>query len=244
MNKIAHTLLAPKVILGIAAHPDDLDFGAGGTMSKFAAEGAEVYCLILTDGSRGSSDRTMTRERLRDIRRDEQHKAAEILGVKEVFFCDFPDGALENTQDVKREIVRVIRKVRPDVVIALDPTEVYSAKAGLINHSDHRAAGQAALDAIYPLTRDHMSFSELLAEGLEPHAVQTALLIRFAHEQTNFAVDISDQIDQKMQAMAAHSSQFSDHSKLDKWVRGHASDVGKLYKHIYAEAFVRIDIGL
>lgn len=242
MNEIAHVALAPKIILGIAAHPDDLDFGAGGTMAKFTAEGAEVYYLVLTDGGSGSSDRAMTRERLRDMRRDEQRAAAKILGVKEVFFCDFPDGALENTRDVKREIARIIRKVKPDVVVTIDPTEVYSAQAGMINHPDHRAAGQAALDAVYPLARDHMSFPELLAEGLEPHAVRTALLIRFAHEQTNFAVDISEQMDQKMNAMAAHSSQFSDYPKLDSWVRGHASDMGKLYEHMYAEAFVRIDI--
>lgn len=234
--------IAPKIVLGVAAHPDDLDFGAGGSMAAFAAQGAAVYYLILTDGSKGSSDRDMTAERLRDIRRDEERAAAKILGAKEVFFCDFPDGLLENTPEVKREIVKVIRQIKPDTVITLDPTEVYSAAAGLINHPDHRAAGQATLDAIYPLARDHMAFPELVANGLEPHAVQTALLIRFAQEQAHFAIDITAFFDKKMQAMAVHKSQFADHAQLDAWVRGHATQAGKQHGYAFAESFVRIEI--
>ena len=234
--------LVPKVVLGVAAHPDDLDFGAGGTVAALAKQGAEVYYLILTDGSSGSSDRTTTPARVRDARRAEQRAAAGTLGVREVFFCDFPDGALENTQAVKQEVVRIIRQLRPDLVITLDPTEVYSASAGLINHPDHRAAGQAALDAVYPLARDHMAFPQLLAKGLEPHTVATALLIQFGQEHTNFGVDITTQFDKKLAAMQAHASQFADHSALDAWLRGHAQEAGKLYGHTYAEAFVRIDI--
>jgi LmbE family N-acetylglucosaminyl deacetylase len=242
MNKSTNTPLAPKIVLGVAAHPDDLDFGAGGTMAAFARAGAKVYYLVLTDGGKGSSDRTMTPERLRDLRREEQRHAADILGLQEVFFCDYPDGALENTQDVKREVVKVIRQVKPDVVVTLDPTEVYSVAAGLVNHPDHRAAGQAALDALYPLARDHMTFPELLEQGLEPHNVPTVLLIRFAQEHTNYATDITDVFDVKMQAMAAHASQFGDQERLDAWVRGHAAEAGKQYGYTYAEAFVRIDI--
>lgn len=241
MNKLP---LSPKVVLGVAAHPDDLDFGAGGTMAAFARAGADVYYLILTDGGKGSEDRSMTSEALRDTRRKEQRAAGRILGLKEIFFRDFPDGTLENTQEVKREVVKVIRQVKPDVVVTLDPTVVYnySGPDGLINHPDHRAAGQAALDAVYPLARDHMSFPELLAEGYEPHKTKTVLLIRFSLEGNIFAVDITDTLDLKLQAIAAHASQFSDMAATEKQLRTFADHAGKTFGYPSAEPFVRLDI--
>ena len=162
MNAHTPAPLTPKVVLGIAAHPDDLDYYAGGAMAVFAKQGADVFYLVLTDGGKGTSDRSMASETLRDIRREEQRKAIEVLGVKDVFFRDHPDGTLENTLDVKREVVQVIRQIKPDVVVAMDPSVLYFAPEGLVNHPDHRAAGQAALDAVYPLARDRCCSSALI----------------------------------------------------------------------------------
>lgn len=242
MNQPTQTPLSPKIVLGVGAHPDDLDFFAGGTMATFAQQGADIYYLILTDGSRGSDDRTMTTERLRDMRRDEQRTAANILGVKEVFFCDFPDGLLENTPDVKREIVRVIRRVKPDLVITLDPGELYVAEDGLINHPDHRAAGQATLDAVYPLARDHMTFPELLDDGLEPHNTSTVLLTRLNPASATFVVDVEAVLDLKSQALGAHASQFGDLEHIKTWMHELCSRAGKPFGYEFAEPFVRIDV--
>lgn len=237
--------LNPKIVLGVAAHPDDLDYGAGGTMAAFAQQGAEVYYLILTDGGKGSEDRSITSEALRDLRREEQRNAGEILGLKEVFFLDYPDGTLENTQAVKRDIVKVIRKVKPDVVVTFEPSTLYAATTGLINHPDHRAAGQATLDAVYPLARDHMSFPELLTEGYEPHKTPTVLLSRFDldPESANFAMDITNTLELKFQALEAHKSQFSDLDSLKTSLRQLASEAGKRNGCTYAEPFIRLDIG-
>jgi LmbE family N-acetylglucosaminyl deacetylase len=244
MNNPAKPPLSPKVVLGIAAHPDDLDYTASGSMAAFAAQGADVYYLILTDGGKGSSDREMTTERLRDMRREEQRNAAKIIGLKDVFFLDYPDGALENTQDLKRDIVKVIRQVKPDVVVTLDPLEVYSAASGIINHPDHRAAGQAALDAVYPLARGHMTFPELLEQGLEPHETPTVLLAGwFGQEKpTNFAVNITDTIDLKFKALEAHESQFGSLEALAANMRQKAAKLGTPYAYNFAEAFIRIDV--
>jgi LmbE family N-acetylglucosaminyl deacetylase len=242
MSQTASDALHPRVVLGIAAHPDDLDYYAGGSMAAFARQGAAVYYLILTDGGKGSEDRTMKPEVLRDIRRGEQRKAGEILGLKDVYFLDYPDGALENTLAVKREIVKTIRTVKPDVVVALDPSVVYSAQEGFINHPDHRAAGQAALDAVYPLARDHLSLPELLAEGHEPHKTKTVLLIRYGLEGTSYAVDISDTLELKLQALSAHASQFGDQERIKSELSQHAAVAGEPYGYMFAEQFLRIDI--
>ncbi len=242
MNPTILDPLSPKVVLGIAAHPDDLDFYAGGSMAAFAKQGAEVYYLILTDGGKGSEDRSMKPETLRDIRRDEQRQAAEILGLKDIFFLDYPDGELENTLEVKRAIVKTIRKVKPDVVVTLDPSVLYLAQDGLINHPDHRAAGQAALDAVYPLARDHLSFPELLTEGYEPHKTKSVLLIRLGLEGNSFAVDVADTLELKLQALGAHASQFNDLENMKPKLSQFAARAGEPYGYAFAEPFLRIDI--
>lgn len=231
--------LAPKVVLGVAAHPDDIDYYAGGTMGAFAQQGADVYYLVLTDGGKGSDDRNAMPEDLRDLRREEQRRAAKILGVKDVFFCDYPDGTLENTLEVKRDVVKIIRKVKPDVVVTFDPTVSYIAKDGFINHPDHRAAGQATLDAAYPLARDHMSFPELLADGYEPHATSTLLLMAAA--QPTFGIDVTDTLEVKFEALSMHESQFTL-QKMKATMSEQAAAAGKKFGYEYAELFVRIDI--
>jgi LmbE family N-acetylglucosaminyl deacetylase len=234
-------VLKPKVVLGVAAHPDDLEFTAAGTMAKYITEGAKGYYFILTNANKGTEDRTVEPDQLRDTRRAEQRRAGEILGLTDVFFGDYDDGCLECCRDVKRDIARIIRTVRPDVVITMDPSLLYSAEYGYVNHPDHRATGQATLDAVYPLARDHLSFPELLAEGLEPHKTSTVLLVNF--ERQNYHVDISSHLETKLQALGAHASQLSDPSAACDMVRGWAERVGAQAGVRYAEGFVRIDVG-
>lgn len=231
----------PKVVLGVAAHPDDLDFGAAGTIAAWVAAGAEVYYLILTNGNKGSSDFHADPKVLCETRRNEQREAARILGVKDVFFCDYEDGCLCVDMDVKRDIARVIRQVRPEAVITMDPSMLYDATRGFINHPDHRAAGQSALDAIYPLARDHLSLPELYNdEGLKPHNVATVYLINFNDQ--NCFIDISDTFDKKMEALAAHASQIPDLARTRQLMQSIASSIGEDCDVQYAEGFIRIDI--
>ena len=210
-------------------------------MAHFAEQGAKVYYLILTDGGKGSEDRSMSSENLRDMRRIEQRNAGKVLGLEDVFFGDYPDGQLENSMDVKCDVVRIIRRVKPDVVVSMDPSVLYSAERGFINHPDHRAAGQAALDAVFPLARDHMSFPELLEEGLEPHKTKTMLLTNF--ERSNFAVDVSGTLELKFKALKEHVSQVpEDLAVMKERLTERAAKAGEPYGYKYAEAFVRIDI--
>lgn len=231
----------PKIALGVAAHPDDLDFSSAGSVAAWTAQGAEVYYLILTNGDKGSADPSADTKALSELRRGEQRAAAKILGVRDVFFCNYEDGELMVSMDVKRDIARIIRTVRPDTVIAFDPTMIYDAERGFINHPDHRAAGQATLDAVYPLARDHMSFPELYQqEHLEPHNVSTVLLSNF--QQQNFFVDITDSFDTKMKGLSAHTSQVPDTVKTETMLRSMAKKMGKKAGCTYAEGFMRIDV--
>lgn len=232
--------LQPKVVLGVAAHPDDLEFGMAGTVAKYVSQGALGYYLILTNANKGSADRSITPKALRDLRRKEQRHAGEIIGLTDVFFGEYDDGCLECNLDVKRDIVRVIRQVKPDVVLTMDPTFVYDVERGFINHPDHRAAGQATLDAVYPLARDHLSFPELLAEGLEPHKVKTVMMAHFGYE--NFYVDISAHLDIKLAALGAHASQLPDPGASFEMVKSWASQQGAKVGAAYAEGFVRLDL--
>jgi LmbE family N-acetylglucosaminyl deacetylase len=233
--------LKPKAVLGVAAHPDDLDFGMSGSAAKWAAEGTDVYYLLLTDGSKGSDDRHISSSDLTKLRRREQQAAAKILGLKDVFFLDYEDGLLLNDANVKRDIARVIRQTKPEVVVTMDPKISYWVDGGYINHPDHRAAGQATLDAVFPLARDHLSFPELLAAGLEPHKVPTVLLMSFGQDN-NFTVDITDTLNQKLDALAAHASQMSNIEETHLLVRDWAKQAGRLAGYDYAESFLRIDI--
>jgi len=231
--------LQPKIVLGIAAHPDDLDVGAGGSLAHFASQGAAIHYFILTDGGKGSNNLSMTSAELTKIRRDEQQVALKIVGGKSISFLDYPDGELEVTMELKKQIVKEIRRTKPDVVITMDPTVVYSVQNGIINHPDHRAAGQATLDAVYPLARDRLTFPELLTEGYEPHKTTTVLLVNF--DQGNYAVDIADTFETKLKAVKAHVSQFGN---LDgtTWLQDMARIQGRDTGHALAERFVRIDI--
>ncbi|HVX24029.1 MAG TPA: PIG-L deacetylase family protein [Candidatus Saccharimonadales bacterium] len=242
MNEQTFEPLKPRVVLGIAAHPDDLDVGAAGTLAKFAKDGAEVHYLVLTDGSKGSDDPEMTSAQLIEIRRAEQETAVKAIHGTAVHFLQYPDAGLEVTQDLKRDIVRVIRQLKPDTVITFDPTCLYSMERGMINHTDHRAAGQAAIDAVFPLARDRLTFPELLTEeGLEPHKV-TTLLLMLNFEKHNFSVDITDTIELKLDALRAHASQIGDMDMAVGWMRERAAQAGKEAGYDYAEHFIRLEM--
>lgn len=229
-----------KIVLGIGAHPDDLDFMASGSMAKLTADGADVYYLILTNGSKGTANMAVTPKELTAIRQREQRRACKILGIKEVFFLEYEDGALEVTMPLKRDIVKYIRKLKPDTVFAMDPSMLYDVEHTFTNHPDHRAGGQAVMDAVYPLARDHLSFPEQCAAGLEPHEVKTLLLTNFAKQ--NYYVDITDTFDIKLEALAAHASQVADLQAAHQWVRSFAEEAGQLAGVRYAEGFMRLDV--
>ena len=222
-----------KRAMVIVAHPDDPEFYCGGTIARWVREGVEIYYLIMTNGNKGSSDPTMTPERLADLRRAEQRAAAQILGVKGVVFLDEPDGELQPSLQLRRQVVREIRRYRPDIIACPDPAAFYF-DSGYINHPDHRIAGVVALEAVFPAARNRMYHPELLEEGFEPHAVHEIYLV--GSVQPNRWVDISDTIDLKIEAIKAHASQIGDPEVLER-VRQRALDIDQYGRQVYREAF-------
>jgi LmbE family N-acetylglucosaminyl deacetylase len=236
----AKTSIKGKVILAIGAHPDDLEFGCSGTMAKWIKEGAEGYYIIITDGTKGSEDISLTAEQLKETRYREQKEAGEVLGLKNIFFLDFTDGELVNTPEVRRWVVRIIRQVKPDVVICQDPAFLYDQERGYINHPDHRTAGQIALDSVFPFARNARTFPELLEEDLTSHKVSDVLLSTFG--QGNFYVDITKTMEIKLKALSKHVSQQEDPEGVKKIVKHFGGVIGEKAGYKYAEAFTKISI--
>jgi LmbE family N-acetylglucosaminyl deacetylase len=206
-----------KRALVIAAHPDDADFGAAGTAHLWTQQGWRFSYLVCTNGAKGSDDPSVTIEELIRMRREEQRAAAGILGVKEVFFLDNEDGELTVDRRFLGDVVRHIRQLRPDAVFTHDP-EAVIVRDSFINHSDHRATGLAACDAVYPAARDRLNFPEHIAAGLEPHKVSEIYI--WGSEKANYEVDITDVIEKKIEALRAHRSQFTDEfitNILNRW---------------------------
>lgn len=231
----------PAKYLNVAAHPDDLDFGCAGTTATLTAAGSEVvYCLV-TDGQAGGFDSSISRERMAEIRREEQTAAAKVVGVTELHFLGFPDGAVESGLDLRRAIARVIRLVQPDTVIAQSPERnldrVYSS------HPDHLAVGESTLSAVYPDARNEFAFPELLTEeGLEPHTVPEVWLM--GGPDADHYVDISDAIELKIEALLCHVSQMRAPERMPdlikEWARNQAND-GGLAQGRFAERFRRVN---
>jgi LmbE family N-acetylglucosaminyl deacetylase len=233
--------LKPKIVLAIGAHPDDLEFGVSGSAAAWVEAGAEVHYLICTDGSKGSDDPHLSSVELIKLRREEQRAAAKILGVSSVTFLDHEDGLTEANAALKEDIVRVIRQIKPDTVVAQDPLMFYNADFGIINHNDHRNVGLAAMDAVYPLARDHLSFPELAAAGLAPHKVKDLLFMGSFDDRSNFYVDISDTYETKLKALAAHASQV-DVEAVRGWLDIMSSQMGERGGYAKAEAFIRLHL--
>jgi LmbE family N-acetylglucosaminyl deacetylase len=221
-------------VLVVTAHPDDSEFGAGGTVAKFVKEGREVAYCIVTNGNKGSSDRTMTPERLAGIRDEEQRNAARVLGVERVSFLGYPDGEVEDTRDLRRDVSREIRRFRPDLVVCQNPNRTYNLGA---SHRDHRTVGGVVLDCVYPLARDHLAFPELMPE-FEPHKVREVYVMQW--KEPHLVIDISEVIDLKLKALACHASQFKDFPAVEARVRERNKELGAARGYAYAETFDRI----
>ncbi len=222
-------------VLIVVAHPDDAEFGCGGSVARWVQEGRQVAYVVATNGDKGSNDLTMTSERLAKIREEEQLRAAEVLGVEPVVFLGYPDGGLEDTREFRREVVRAIRRFRPDLLVSQTPFPTLNLYA---SHRDHRTAGRVALDAVYPFARDHLHFPELLAEGLTPHKVLEVYLMN--HEEPDVWVDISETVETKLKALRCHASQLADPEAVEARVRQWSAEHGRAKGVAYAEAFKRI----
>jgi len=223
----------------IMAHPDDPEFFTGGTIALWVRQGAQIIYLILTNGNKGSDDPKMTPEQLTKLRQEEQRTAAGLLGVKTIIFLDEPDGELQVTLRLRQQVVREIRRHRPDVIICPDPSVFYFEDT-YINHPDHRAAGQVALEAIFPAARNAMYHPELLGEGLMPHAVHEIYLA--GSTQPNRWVDITGVMDVKVQAIQSHASQLPDPQSTIERVRQRAVAIDEYGRSVYREAFHRLMI--
>lgn len=219
----------------VTAHPDDPEFAAGGTVAKLVNEGGEVTYVIVTNGNKGSADRTITLPRLTRIREDEQRNAARALGVERVEFLGYEDGEVEDCRELRLDIARQIRRWRPDLIITQNPARTYHNFHGW--HRDHRITGGVVLDCVYPLARDHLSFPELLPEH-EPHAVREVYLIQW--EGPQLVVDITDMMDLKLKAITCHASQVGDFKAIESRVRARALALGKAKGYTYAEGFDHI----
>ncbi len=230
-------------ILVITAHPDDVDFGAAGTVARWTGAGTEVSYCIVTDGDAGGSDHSISRPEMATLRRAEQTAAAKHVGVDTIRFLGYPDGRLEATIELRKDLARVIRQVRPDRLMCPSPERNY-ARLGA-SHPDHRAAGSAALDAVYPDARNPFAFPDLLGEeGLDAWIVREVWVS--GTPAPNHYVDITEVFSRKVAALRAHVSQTGHMDGLEDMLRGwlaRSAAQGGLPDGRLAEAFQVLDTG-
>jgi len=228
-------------ILVIAAHPDDVDFGAAGTIAGWTDQDIEVIYCIVTDGDAGGHDRSVSRADMKVLRRAEQTEAAKQVGVHDLRFLGYPDGQVEPTLELRKDLARVIRQVRPDRVLTQSPDRYYARVQA--SHPDHRAVGSAALDAVYPDARNEFAFPELLDdEGLEPWTVREVWLS--ASPQAHHFVDVTENFSRKVAALRAHESQTGHMTNLEQMLRGWlgwSASLGGLPEGRLAENFQVLD---
>jgi LmbE family N-acetylglucosaminyl deacetylase len=224
-------------LLVITAHPDDIEFVLAGTVAKWVRAGTVARYVVVTSGDAGTHRLDMDRATLARIREAEQTAAARVVGVDTVVYLRYPDGLVQPTLELRRELVREIRRFKPHTVICYDPTRLYSG-GSYINHPDHRAVGQAALDAISPTAAMPLAFPEQISKGLEPHRVRQILVAAAEHPDT--WIDISETIDVKLKALKKHESQHDGRRDLPTLIRGWAETAGQTAGLQYAEAFRRI----
>ncbi|MGB6836197.1 MAG: PIG-L deacetylase family protein [Dehalococcoidia bacterium] len=227
---------APDRAMVVVPHTDDAEFLVAGTAALWAREGTEVTYVIVTNGDKGSDDPGMTSEQLVVIREGEQRRAAASLGVKEVLFLGYEDGMLEPTLQLRRDLTRVIRAHRPHTLVTFDPTTRFITD-NYPNHPDHRATGDAAVDAVFPAARDRLTFPELLDEGLEPHKVKELWL--GAGSSANHWVDIEPVLEEKIAALRMHESQLS-RFPLEELIPEMSKAMAEGGPYTYAESFRRL----
>lgn len=232
---------SPQRILVILAHPDDPEFFCGGTIARWTLAGHDVSYCLLTCGDKGTEDRSLTPDALCTLRQGEQMAAAAVLGVHRVQFMDYPDGYLVPDMKLRRDITRVIRQLQPDVLVTCDPTNLY-VRETYLNHPDHRAAGQATLDAVFPAARDHLNFVELWRdENLEPHIVREVWIS--LPKEANVRIDVTELWERKLQALYEHKSQIGDPAKLEERLRSRHTSDSTLENPRYEEFFKRLVLG-
>jgi len=226
----------PKRALSIHAHPDDQEFTVAGTLAKWAKEGCEIISVIITSGDAGSNDPKHGpdyKPTLARIREREQKSANAVIGVKETIFLGYADGELEPTLALRKELTRLIRQHKPDTVVIGDPQGVFYGN-GYINHPDHRAAAQAALYAVFPSAETRLIFTDLLAEGYEPHKVKRVYV--HGAEKSDTWVDVTETMDVKLEALRKHVSQLGEwdpEKTLREWAEEEAKEKGFKYAEAY-----------
>jgi LmbE family N-acetylglucosaminyl deacetylase len=231
----------PFRALVVTAHPDDMEFGCGGTLASWADRGADVTLCIATDGSTGTQDRDLMGLGLSELRKKESREAADVVGVNALTWLDYRDGYVEYTLDLRRDIARVFRKYRPHRFIVLDPTSTIADR--FINHPDHRAIGQASLDVSMTAGTTPGHFPELLEEGFDPWRGLRELWIAGPGAKPH-VVDISATIDKKIEALMCHRSQVGDNAdEIASFVRRFGSELGASAGFDYAESFRVISQG-
>ena len=226
----------------VMAHPDDPDFGAGGSVARFADGGSQVTYVIITDGRQGGEDPKQKDSELIAIRQREQRAAAKVLGVKHVEFLGYKDGHLAPDLKLRRDIVKMIRKHKPDLVITQSPGRVLESPRG--SHPDHLAAGEATMAAVYPDSRNPRAFRSLLKEGFPPHVVSEVWIPYWT--QGDYFVDVTSTIDKKIEALRQHKSQppmrSEQNGSFARSMRKFHRQTGKRAGFRYAESFKRITI--
>ncbi len=223
----------PESAMAIVAHPDDIEYSCAGTLARWAKHGARISYVLCTSGDVGIDEIGMTRERATEIREAEQKEAAKIVGAVEVVFLREPDGMLQPTLELRKKLVREIRRFRPEVVVCGDPTIVWEGN-DYINHPDHRAAATAALDAVFPAAGQPNLFEELADEGFTAHKPRKVYVTSWAGAE--YFVNIEDTIDIKVAALKAHKSQMRDWDPVDR-IREWAAEKGKGKELAYAEGY-------
>lgn len=224
-------------VLLVAAHPDDPEFSSAGTVARWVRAGIEVVFVVATSGDKGTPDRSMTNERLSNLREDEQRAAAARLGVTTVEFLRFGDGELVPSLELRGAVTYMIRKYRPYAVMTHDPITLFYNNE-FVNHPDHRAIGQATVDAIYPTARDPLQFPDHIREGLEPHKVKEIYL--WGSEHPNVLIDITETIEDKIEALKLHVTQVGEATELGNRIKMRAAQIGEPYGVAYAEAYRRV----
>ncbi len=241
VNLLPENWSTTKRILVILAHPDDPEFFLGGTIARWTALGHEVRYCLLTRGDKGTSDRTMSPQTLSVMREKEQLAAAGILGVSAVRFLDYEDGYLVPDLKIRREVVRVIRQEKPDILVTSDPTNYFST-ARNVNHPDHRAAGEIVLSAVFPAAGNPMFFPDLLnEEGLDVHPVEE-VWVSLA-QQPNVILDVTTTWEKKIRALCEHKSQIGDPQKLVERMQNRKAEDSPPENPRYEERFRRIMMG-
>jgi LmbE family N-acetylglucosaminyl deacetylase len=223
----------PKSAMSIVAHPDDIEFSCAGTLARWANNGARISYVICTSGDVGFNEPNMTKEKAAQIREAEQLSAADIVGANEVIFLHEPDGLLQPTIELRKKLVREIRRFKPEVVMCGDPTIVWAGN-DYINHPDHRAAATAALDATFPAAGQPHLFEELAQEGLLAHKPRKVYVTSW--RGADYFVDIEETIEIKIDALRAHKSQMKDWDP-EEFIRKRAAESGEGKEMTYAEGF-------